>query len=67
VPVRGDVVTDGAYHELEWGDDDLTVVEDEEVTAVYPASWFLPEAEVAPRRPTRPVLMVIRDETTKEG
>jgi hypothetical protein len=40
--------------------------EAEEITAVYPA-WFLPEAEVAPRRPTRPVLMVIRDETTKEG
>jgi hypothetical protein len=38
---------DGAYPELEWGgDDDLTIVEDEEVTAVYPA-WFLPEAEVA--------------------
>jgi hypothetical protein len=57
---------DGAYPELEWGgDDDLTIVEDEEVTAVYPA-WFLPEAEVAPRRPTRPVLMVIRDDETKE-
>jgi hypothetical protein len=58
-----------AYDDLltEWGAVPTELTVDWEAEEPTQVRWFLPEAVVAERRPTRPVLMVIRDETTKEG
>jgi hypothetical protein len=54
----------GSYPELEWGDDDLTIVEDEEPTQVY---WRPPEELLRTIRPTVPTIAVVDWDETKEG